>query len=156
MIVALLIFHGILAVFLLGAISHQCIAAWISPAATSQNRLFFNSLRRVRPYVYTNSVVVLYLLTLLFGAIIYPDFRVDVRMMFDKNFPAATGAFEIKEHFSAIGLGLLPAYWYYWQQAKEHDSADIKTPAIITSLLTAICWLGFLLGHILNNIKGLS
>ena len=29
---------------------------------------------------------------------------------------SAHGAFELKEHFVAVGLGMLPAYWDFWRQ----------------------------------------
>jgi hypothetical protein len=62
------------------------------------------------------------------------------------------GAFELKEHFAAVGLGLLPAYWHSWRQPLE--AAYASTRAILTALLAFIVWWNFLVGHILNNIRG--
>jgi hypothetical protein len=64
----------------------------------------------------------------------------------------AEGAFEVKEHFAAIGLGLLPAYWYYWRLPLAPEHA--RTRAMLTSILAFIVWFGFLVGHVLNNIRG--
>src|ERR1700760_1595771 len=73
----LLIIHGILAVLLLGAITHQAIAAaW--PAAKRAPG-FFNSLRSVNGMSYTNAVVVLFVVTFVLGTIIYPTYRLNVR-----------------------------------------------------------------------------
>jgi hypothetical protein len=63
----------------------------------------------------------------------------------------ANGSFELKEHFVALGLGMLPAYWYFWRQPPA-DYA--RTRAVLTALLAFIVWWGFLVGHVLNNIRG--
>jgi hypothetical protein len=65
---------------------------------------------------------------------------------------SAEGAFELKEHFAAIGLGLLPVYWYYWQQPLVPEHA--RTRAMLTSILAFAVWFSFLVGHVLNNIRG--
>src|SRR5215475_2194212 len=66
----LLITHGILAVLLLGAITHQAIgAAW---PVTKRAPGFWNSLRSTNGMSYTNAVVVLFLVTFVLGLIIYP------------------------------------------------------------------------------------
>lgn len=62
------------------------------------------------------------------------------------------GFFELKEHIAALGLGLLPAYWYFWKNPKNpaYDSAR----KAVTLLLAAMCWFAFLVGHVLNNARG--
>jgi hypothetical protein len=65
---------------------------------------------------------------------------------------AAEGAFELKEHFAAIGLGLLPAYWYYWRASLAPEHA--RTRAVLTSILAFVVWFSFLVGHVVNNIRG--
>ena len=37
------------------------------------------------------------------------------------------GAFELKEHVVAIGLGLLPAYWYYWKRPASKELTGART-----------------------------
>jgi hypothetical protein len=45
-----------------------------------------------------------YLATFVFGLLVYPVFRVNIRAEFlDKNAPHITGLFEIKEHLAALG-----------------------------------------------------
>jgi hypothetical protein len=63
-----------------------------------------------------------------------------------------TGVFELKEHFVAVGLGLLPIYWYTWRRPLEPRYA--RTRAALTMILALIVWWGFLTGHVLNNIRG--
>jgi hypothetical protein len=60
--------------------------------------------------------------------------------------------FELKEHFVAVGLGILPAYWYFWRQPPAAD--HLRTRAALTAVLAFIVWWSFLVGHILNNIRG--
>ena len=52
-----------------------------------------------------------------------------------------------------LGLGLLPAYWYYWRAG---DAPSRSTARILGTIVTVISWLGFVVGHLLNNIKGLA
>jgi hypothetical protein len=64
----------------------------------------------------------------------------------------ANGIFEIKEHFIAIGLFMLPAYWLYWRTPLAAEQATARK--YMTTILAFFVWYGFLVGHILNNIKG--
>ena len=62
------------------------------------------------------------------------------------------GFFELKEHAATIGLGSLPIYWYFWKNAQnpEYDSAR----KWVTVWLAFVCWFNFLVGHVLNNVRG--
>jgi len=66
---------------------------------------------------------------------------------------AANGIFEIKEHMAAVGLGMLPIYAVYWKAPLL--AAHAATRRYLTWILTFLVWWNFLIGHILNNIKGL-
>ena len=152
MITTLLIIHGLLAVALLGAITHQALSVWWPVRARATG--FVSSFRGVRSAAYTNAIIGLYTLTALIGGVLlYPSYRLTVRVLLGQlRLNAANGIFEFKEHLVAIGLGLLPAYWYYWRQplAAEHAGAR----RAVTALLALIVWWSFLVGHILNNIRG--
>ena len=51
------------------------------------------------------------------GAVIYGEYRISVRVVLQElQLNAANGSFELKEHLAAIGLGMLPAYWWSWRQ----------------------------------------
>ena len=151
-ITVLLILHGLAAFFLLGAITHQAIGVWKGrpvPAGT-----FLRSVVNVRGATYTNAVIVLYLLVSVGGGVIYPTYVLDVKgSLNDARMLSAIGAFEIKEHFAIIGAAMLPPYWYLWKKAGA--SEHILTRRMTTTLLALIVWWNFLIGHILNNIKGL-
>ena len=152
MILALLILHGLLSVALLGALSHQVVALW-GPSRRGGHG-FVARLRARQPGAFTNAVVILYVLTFVLGALIYPSYRVDVRMVLeDLRFYAPTGAFEIKEHFAALGLGLLPAYWYCWRPPAD---AHGWTRRLHAAFLALCVWFGFITGHVLNNLRGLG
>jgi hypothetical protein len=151
MIMYLLILHGLLAVVLLGGITHQAMAvAWPSRSKAG----IVSSFRAVNASVYTKANIILYLATATLGGIVYPTYRVGVRAFLeDARLSSATGSFELKEQFIAVGLGMLPLYWMLWQRPADTDS---KTARIaVTLVLCAIVWYGFLVGHVLNNIRGL-
>jgi len=151
MIVVLLILHALLAVTLLGAITHQAISVWMPLRKTPGS--FVGRMRAVPAASYVNAIVVLYLATATLGGIIYPSYRLSVRIVLEQlQLWKANGAFELKEHFVAVGLGMLPAYWYFWRQPLAADHA--RTRAVLTSILAFIVWWSFLVGHILNNIRG--
>jgi hypothetical protein len=151
MINVLLIVHLLLAVVLLGGITHQAISAvW-----PSRNKIgIVRSYRAVTGSVYTNANIMLYLATATLGGIIYPVYRVGVRTFLENaRLMAATGSFELKEQFVAVGLGLLPLYWLLWRRPPEAGGRTARLA--VTLILCAIVWYGFLVGHILTNIRGL-
>src|ERR1700728_3019752 len=99
----LLIIHGILAVFLLGAITHQAVGvAW---PVTKKTTGFVSAVRGVNGMNYTNAVVILFLVTFVIGTIIYPTYRLNVRTVLQeyRDFKPE-GMFELKEHYLAVSL----------------------------------------------------
>jgi hypothetical protein len=153
MITALLIVHGLLAVTLLGAITHQALS--VVPRRVAAGPLsFVGRFRSVNSGAYTNAIVVLFVVTAIGGGLLYPQYRLDVRTALeDMQMRAANGIFEIKEHLVAIGLGLLPVYWLFWRAPLAPEQAS--TRRYLTWLLALVVWWSFLVGHVLNNIKGL-
>jgi len=147
----LLIVHGLLAVALLGAITHQAVSVWAPvhrPAGS-----FVGRFRGVSGAAYANAIIVLYVLTAILGGVIYPAYRLEVRLVLEQlALHPQNGAFELKEHFAVVGLAMLPAYWYYWRQPLAPENR--RTRAVLTALLAFIVWWNFLVGHILNNIRG--
>jgi hypothetical protein len=147
----LAIIHGLLAVALLGAITHQSLSTW-APAGTRTGS-FFARFRAVNAASFANAVVVLYLLTFLLGGTVYLYFRVDVRpqLELDGHWPAI-GLFDMKEHFLSIGLGLLPAYWVAWRRPLVDELGAMRSG--LTAIFAFIIWWGFLIGHVMTNIMG--
>jgi hypothetical protein len=147
----LVILHGLLAVVLLGSITHQAVSvAWPSRSKSG----IFNSFRAVSGSAYTNANIVLYLATATLGGIIYPVYRVAVRTYLENaRLNSAVGSFELKEQFIAIGLGMLPLYWLLWRRPPEAGARPARIA--VTLVFAFIVWYGFLVGHVLNNIRGL-
>jgi hypothetical protein len=146
--VLLLLLHGLSAVLLLGALTHQALALWL-PMGPQPG--WWNALRGVHPERYSRAVIVLFCLTVLLGAINYIPFRVITRAQYlDTHVPWATGLFEVKEHAAAIGLAVLPAYWAVWR-----EPPGTAARRAFTTLLAAVAWWNFMVGHIVNNIRGL-
>jgi hypothetical protein len=147
---ALLIIHGILAVFLLGAVTHQAIGvAW---PVTKKSSGFVQAVRGVNGMNYTNVIIILFFVTFAIGTIIYPSYRVGVRTILQeyRDF-RPEGMFEMKEHLLALSLALLPSYWYFWRTPSEVN----RVPrTVLTSIIAFSIWWGFLTGHIINNIRG--
>ena len=147
----LVVFHMLCAVALVGAVTHQAASVWIPVRAGSSN--FFARFRAVKAAGYVNTVIILYLVTFVLGSLIYPTYRIGARIfMEDLRMSGHVGSFEIKEHVLSFGIALLPAYWYYWRTPQKTE--DAFTRKAIVLILAAIIWYAFLVGHILNNVKG--
>jgi hypothetical protein len=147
----LLILHGLVAVALLGAITHQTLAACAPPRTKPLS--FFGRFRAVPGLAFTNAVVVLYLVSWLLGAIVYLYFKIDVQPNLERDRHwHAMGYLDLKEDFVVIGLGLLPSYWFCWRRPVDGQNALIRTA--VTILLAFIIWWSFLVGHVVNNIGG--
>jgi hypothetical protein len=151
MATAFVIMHGLVAVALLGAITHQTLATW----APGRARLgsFFGRFRAVPPASFAGAIVLLYTVSAILGALLYVDFRVDIKPVLENSGHWKTlGLFDIKEHFVAIGLALLPAYWVCWRRPCTDEPP--RTRAALTLLLAFVVWWSFLIGHVTNNIRG--
>jgi hypothetical protein len=154
MIVALLILHGLLAVALLGAITHQALSVLAIAPSANGRWSFVDRFRGVDATAYATPIVVLFTVTAIGGALLYPQYRIDVRpALEDTQNVAANGVFEIKEHLVAIGLGLLPVYWLFWRKPDAPETAPARR--YLTWLLAFFVWWSFIVGHVLNNIRGL-
>jgi hypothetical protein len=146
-----LIIHGLVAVALLGAVTHQTLAAWAPTRGRPDS--FFGRFRAVPSASYANAIVMLYVISTLLGGTVYLDFRVDIRPGLERaRHWQALGLFDLKEHFVAIGLALLPAYWIGWRRPSADQSS--RMAAALTLILAFIVWWSFLIGHVLNNIRG--
>ena len=146
----LLITHGILAVFLLGAITHQAVgAAW--PVA-KRSAGFVAAIRSVNGMNYTNAIVVLFIATFALGCIVYPTYRINVRTVLQEyRLFKPEGMFEMKEHLLALSLARLPIYWLSWRSASQ---ANRVARVAVTGIITFAVWWSFLTGHVINNIRG--
>ena len=97
-----------------------------------------------------------YAVVYLIGALIYPAYRVHMRYeYFDKNLPWATGLFEVKEHWGAVGLGMFFVYYLLrknFQPSEERDKLYLYVP--LCALLNVIVWYKVVVGCYLTLLKG--
>lgn len=148
--VTLLILHGLAAVFLIGAITHQTVSSLWRP----RRRGFVTGFASVQSNFFTDAIVVTYVLTFVLGGWIYTDYRYNVKpLLEDMGLHGRVGFFELKEHALAIGLLILPAYWLYWRRIPREEQQT--TRAALTLFMCFCAWLGFLVGHVVNNSRGL-
>ena len=147
----LLIMHGLMAVALLGGLTHQAFAVlWPARAAGG----FTSAYRAVSAARFTNAIITFYVMTFVLGAVIYPPYRIAVRTWIERaRLWHISGLFEYKEQALAIGLAMLPFFWLVWRNPKDEsmDSARKWT----TAILCVIVWYSFIAGHIVNNVRGL-
>ncbi len=143
--------HLILAVGLLGALTHQAMAVAL-PARRAAGGIV-SRFRRVPAAGYATAVCVLWVLTFLVGSFIYTKYRTYIRIPLEEGHYYKTGGFfDFKENVSTLGLVLLPAYWYFWKNAEnpEYDNARKG----VTLVLAVMGWFLFIVGHVLNNTRG--
>jgi hypothetical protein len=156
----LVIVHLLLAVTLLGALTHQSLALlwparYVAPAAGggAADPPITSAYRAVRVTLYTNAVIALYLVTAVAGAFLYGPYRISVLPFFyGHGLKLFGGIFELKEHFVVIGLALLPVYWLLWKKVPLTE--QVRSRAAVTAILAVFVWYSFIVGHVLNNLKG--
>jgi hypothetical protein len=147
----LLIVHGLAAIALLGALTHQAVSVALPVRAPAGD--FITRYRAVPSAGYATAVCVLWVFTFIMGAWIYIKYRVYIRIPIEElGYWKTVAFFDLKEHMVTLGLGMLPIYWYLWKNARvaAFDSAR----KWLTVTLCAICWFVFLVGHVLNNARG--
>lgn len=146
------ILHGLIAVALLGAITHQLLAI-LSPSRSTGS--FFGHFRGVRSTVFVDAIVALYAGTAILGAVVYFHFGIGIKPALENARQwQLVGLFDIKEHFAVIGAALLPAYWLCWRDSEGGTLHTSRT--VLTVILAVIVWWNFLVGYVLNNLLGLG
>lgn len=149
----LLMLHGLMAVALLGAVSHQAASLFFRQQAAGG--AFVARYSRIDAAGFVWPIFWLYLGVFVLGGLIYPSYRVDVRIPFEElGLRWAVGLFEIKEHAAGIGVGILPLYVVLWRSAG--DQSSITNRRMVTAFLAGVIWFDFVAGHLLNNIRGLA
>jgi hypothetical protein len=97
-----------------------------------------------------------YAIVYLIGALIYPAYRIHVRRdYFDKELKWATGLFEVKEHWGAVGLAMFVVYYFLrrsFQPSEEKDKLYLYVPLCL--LLNVIVWYKVVVGCYLTLLKG--
>jgi hypothetical protein len=113
----------------------------------------FSRFRAVPAASFANAVIFLYAVSACLGGLVYLYFRVDIRPGLEQAGQwSALGLLDLKEHFVAIGAALLPAYWVSWQRPLSDERS--RTHGALTLILAFVVWWSFLIGHVVNNIRG--
>ena len=100
-------------------------------------------------------LVFLYVSNFLLGSFIYTKYRTFVRIPMEQfGYWWTLGSFEFKEHVIAMGIALLPAYWYFWRQPVSEESAGMRK--WLTIFLAFTVWYAFVAGHVANNFRGIG
>ncbi len=144
----LLLAHLFVTIVLLGSLTHNLliVVKYVRGKFGRQKLEWF--------YVRVSfwSYVIVYVL----GALIYPAFRVYIRAdYFDPTLPWATGLFEVKEHWGAVGLALFFVYYLLrksFQPQTEADKLWFYVPLCV--LLNVIVWYKVVVGCYLSLLKG--
>jgi hypothetical protein len=148
----LLFGHFVVAVGLLAAVTIQAVVV-LMPA----RRVAGHYVERgpVSAASYSTLIVVLYVIQALMGAWIYVKYRTYVRIPMEafKHW-WTVGSFEFKEHIVSMGLGLLPAYWYFWRQPLSMDYDNVRR--WITVFLALSVWYSFIVGHVAADFRGVG
>jgi hypothetical protein len=145
--------HALLAVALLGALTHQAAAVLAPVRRLAGAPGFVTRFRGVQGPAYAAAVCVLWMIAFIFGAWIYTKYRIYIRIPIEEmGYWKTQGFFELKEHIATIGLGLLPAHWYFWKNARRAEFDSVRKWLTVT--LAGMCWAIFLIGHVVNNVRG--
>jgi hypothetical protein len=148
----LLFVHFVVAVGLLAAVTIQAVVV-LMPARQVAGHYVERG--PVSPASYSTLIVVLYVIQALMGAWIYVKYRTYVRIPMEafKHW-WTVGSFEFKEHIVSMGLGLLPAYWYFWRQPQSMDYDNVRR--WITVFLALSVWYSFIVGHVAADFRGVG
>jgi hypothetical protein len=148
----LLFIHFLLAVGLLAAVTLQAVAV-LMPARQVAGGFIDRS--PVPAASYAALIAVVYVLQALMGAWIYIKYRTYVRIPMEQLRHFWTvGSFELKEHVVTMGMGLLPAYWYFWRQPLSVEYDNIRR--WVTVFLAPSVWYSFIVGHVANDFRGVG
>lgn len=144
----LVLLHLLVTFILVGAMTHNLL-------------IVFNYVRgkfgkKKLEYLYVKVSLWSYIIVYVFGALAYPAFRINTRAaLFDGTFPWATGLFEVKEHWGALGLAFFVVY-YLLRKNFQPDQARHKlffyVPLCL--LLNVILWYKVIVGCYLALLKG--
>ena len=149
----LLFVHFLMAVGLLAAVTLQALAVLMPVRQPAGD--FIGRFSPVPAESYAGVIVLLYVPQALLGAVMYLKYRLYVRIpMEELRHWWTLGSFEEKEHVVTMGLGLLPAYWYFWRQPASAADAGIRK--WVTVFLAFCVWYAFIVGHVANDFRGVG
>lgn len=146
----LLVAHDVVAAALLGMVTHQVAGILFRGRKTS----FAGSYSAVRALLFTDAIVVTFVVNFALGGWIYTRYRYTARpVLEDLDLRAHVGAFEFKEHLLAVALFTLPAYWLFWHKVPFGERSTPRTA--LTLFVGCSVWVAFVVGHVVNNARGI-
>lgn len=144
----LLIAHLFATFVLVGSMTHNLLIVF--------NYLRGKFSRQKLEWLYVKVSLWAYIVVYVIGALIYPAFRVYIRgSYFDPQIPWATGLFEVKEHWAAVGLALFFVYYFLrknFQPENEKEKLFFYVP--LCFLLNLILWYKVIVSCYLSLLKG--
>ena len=144
----LLLAHLFATIVLVGSMTHNllCVVGYL--------RGKFGRQRLEQLYVKVSFWA--YIIVYLLGILIYPAYKIHIRQTyFDPQLPWATGLFEVKEHWGAVGLGLFFVYYFLrrsFRPDSEKEKLFLYVPLCL--LLNIILWYKVIVGCYLTLLKG--
>jgi len=144
----LLLLHLFVTFVLVGCMTHGLLIV------TSYMRGKFN--RQKLELYYTKVALWSYVIVYIIGALIYPAYRIYIRHhYFDPKLPWATGLFEVKEHWGAVGLAMFFVLYFLRRNlhpVEDKDKLWFYVPLFF--LLNVIIWYKVVAGCYLSLLKG--
>ena len=97
-----------------------------------------------------------YVIVYVIGALIYPAYRIHIRhKYFDPQLGWATGLFEVKEHWGAVGLAMFFVYYFLRKNFRPSEEKDkLFLYVSLCLLLNIIVWYKVVVGCYLTLLKG--
>jgi hypothetical protein len=145
----LLILHALTAILLLGTMTHNSLLTV---------RYLWGHFHKVKlEKLYVKVGLIAYLLTFGLGAIIYPNYRYHVReRFFDPHMPWASHLFDIKEHWTAIGLILFTVFYLLSRELEPERHRQALFFYVFLSLcLCLIVWFSLISGLLLSSYRSI-
>jgi hypothetical protein len=142
------VFHLLVTIVLVGAMTHNLFIVL--------RYVRGKFVRKKLEYYYLKVSLWAYVIVYTLGALAYPAFKINTReRLFDEHIPWATGLFEVKEHWGALGLAFFVVY-YLLRRSFEPDEEKEKlwfyVPLCL--LLNVILWYKVVIGCYVALLKG--
>jgi len=143
----LLLAHALMAILLLGSMTHNCLITL---------RYLGGHFAKIRlEKLYVKVAFVAYLLSFGLGSLIYPNYRYHVRARyFDQTMPWASQLFDIKEHWTGIGLALFIVFFLFSLILNpKEDRTPLFVYVFLSLSLTLIVWFALISGLLLSSYR---